>query len=271
MPLDPAAQSLLGLLNSPDIPPLHELPVPQARAAYEQMAGLAGEAAPVARTKDLSADGVPVRLYWPEGDGPHPVLIWLHGGGWVLGSAAAAEPQARDLCSRAGSLVVSVDYRRAPENRFPAAVDDVITVAKWVVAAIDGHGGDRARLAVGGDSAGANLAAVLANELPGTFAAQVLIYPATDLTLSHPSIEKNGEVTSSPRTSSPTAPASIWATPIPAIPRPRPCSPTKSRSRPLHPPSSSPPSTTPCATRVLRTPHDSRQPASQWTTATTTG
>ena len=193
MPLNPAARAGLDIISAPGVPPLDELPVTDARIAYQQLAGLAGGPVPVARTEDASADGVPVKLYWPEGAAPHPVLIWIHGGGWVLGSAAEADALARDQCARAGCLVVSVDYRLAPEHRFPAAVEDVVTVAKWVTANVESLGGDPTRLAVAGDSAGANLAAVLANELPGTFRLQVLIYPPTDLTLSHPSIQENAD------------------------------------------------------------------------------
>lgn len=193
MPIDPAAQAVLDILQAPGVPPLDELPVPDARATYDMLAGFAGEPVPVARTEDASADGVPVRLYWPAGEGPHPVLLWIHGGGWVLGSVSGYDNLARDLCARAGCLVVSVDYRLAPENPFPAAVDDVVTVARWVVTTIESLGGDPARMAVAGDSAGATLGAVLANELPGSIQLQVLMYPATDLTLSQPSIIENGE------------------------------------------------------------------------------
>ena len=136
MAVDPAAQAVLDMLMQPGVPALNELPVPAAREAYAGLAALAGEPAPVARTKDTTADGVPVRLYWPEGDGPHPVLIWIHGGGWVVGSAAVSDATARDLCRRAGCLVVNVDYRLAPEHPFPAALEDVTTVAKWVSAEI---------------------------------------------------------------------------------------------------------------------------------------
>ncbi|MGI5133064.1 alpha/beta hydrolase [Pseudonocardia sp. CA-107938] len=193
MPLDPACRDVLGILAASGAPPLDELPLPEARAAYDQLAAFAGAPAPVASTEDVSAGGVPARLYRPEGEGPHPVLIFLHGGGWVLGSAAGYDTVARGLCAGAGAIVVSVDYRLAPEHPFPAAVDDVRTAALWVRATAASLGGDPARLAVAGDSAGGNLAAVLANELPGTFALQVLLYPGTDLTMSHPSVVENGE------------------------------------------------------------------------------
>ncbi|WP_433463523.1 alpha/beta hydrolase [Spirillospora sp. CA-128828] len=193
MGLDPAARAVLDMIQAPGVPPLNELPVPDAREAYAQLSDLAGEPPQVARTEDASADGVPVSLYWPDGDGPHPVLIWIHGGGWVLGSAAASDTTARELCQRAGCLVVNVDYRLAPEHPFPAAVEDVITTAKWVSANIDSLSGDPSKMAVGGDSAGGTLSAVLAAQLPEIFALQVLVYPATDLTGSHPSIQENGE------------------------------------------------------------------------------
>jgi acetyl esterase len=193
MAIDPSAQAVLDMIQQPGVPPLNELPVPDARDAYAGLSALAGEPAPVSRTQDADADGVPVKLYWPEGDGPHPVLIWIHGGGWTLGSAAASDATVRDLCNLAGCLVVNVDYRLAPEHPFPAAVEDVVTVAKWVSTEIGALGGDPSRMAVGGDSAGGNLSAVLAHELPGTFALQILVYPATDLAQPHPSIEENGE------------------------------------------------------------------------------
>ncbi|KAB2352321.1 alpha/beta hydrolase [Actinomadura rudentiformis] len=193
MAIDPSAQAVLDMLQQPGVPPLNELPVPDAREAYAGLSALAGEPAPVARTQDAVANEVPVKLYWPEGDGPHPVMIWIHGGGWVLGSAAASDATARDLCRHAGCLVVNVDYRLAPEHPFPAAVEDVIAVAKWVSTEIEALGGDPTRMAVGGDSAGGTLSAVLAQELPGAFALQILVYPATDLAQPHPSIEENGE------------------------------------------------------------------------------
>jgi acetyl esterase len=193
MALDPAAQAVLDILHAPGIPPLEALPVPDARTAYDQLAGFAGEPAPVAAVEDASADGVPIRIYRPGGEGPHPLLIWIHGGGWVLGSIDGYDTVARDLCARAGCMVVSVGYRLAPEHPFPAAVEDVVTVATWVTRTAPALGADPARLAVAGDSAGGNLSAVLANERPGTFRLQILLYPATDATGSHPSVTENGK------------------------------------------------------------------------------
>jgi acetyl esterase len=190
--LDPAAAAVLAMIAASEAPPLQELPVPVAREAYDQIAALGGEVVPVARVTDMSAGGVPVRVYWPEDDGTHPVLIWLHGGGWTVGGVEAADRTARALCMGARCMVVSVDYRLAPEHPFPAGADDARTAAEWVAKEIASLGGDPARLAIGGDSAGGNLSAVVATELPGTFAVQVLVYPATDLTLKHASIEELG-------------------------------------------------------------------------------
>lgn len=190
--LDPAAAALLALVAEAGAPPLHELPVRVARDVYDQTAALGGEPVPVARIEDMSADGVPVRIYWPEADGPHPVLIWLHGGGWTVGSLDAADRTARALCAGANCMVVSVGYRLAPEHPFPAGVADARTATAWVIDGIASLGGDPVKVAIGGDSAGGNLAAVIANDRPGSFDLQVLVYPATDLTMTHASITEFG-------------------------------------------------------------------------------
>jgi acetyl esterase len=190
--LDPAAAAVLAMFAASGAPALNELPVPIAREAYAQLAALGGEPLPVARTLDTMADGVPVRVYWPQGEGPHPVLIWLHGGGWTVGSVQDSDRTARALCQGASCLVVSVEYRLAPEHPFPAGVQDAITASTWVINTIASLGGDPSRLAIGGDSAGGNLSAVVANELTGAFALQVLVYPVTDLTLAYASIDEFG-------------------------------------------------------------------------------
>ena len=195
MSIDPSAQAVLDILTAPDVPPLDELPPAEARQAYDGLAAFAGEPAAVARTQDLEADGVPVRLYWPEGavEGPLPVLLWMHGGGFVMGSLDGYDSVVRAVCAATGCLVVSVDYRLAPEHPFPAQVDDAQAAARWVHAHIGEHGGDAERMVVAGDSAGGTLSAVLGHQLHGLFRLQVLLYPMTDLTMSQPSIEENAD------------------------------------------------------------------------------
>jgi acetyl esterase len=121
---------------------------------------------PVRRTRDLSVSGpdggVPVRCYWPETGVPHPVLVWIHGGGWVRGTLDSAGGTARALARRAECLVVAVDYRQAPEHPFPAAFEDAYAVTRWVHEHAGRLGGDPDRVALGGHSAGGNLSAAVA-------------------------------------------------------------------------------------------------------------
>lgn len=138
-------------------------------------------------TRDVAtAQGLSLRLYTPGGAGePLPVLLYLHGGGWVNGSIATHDPFCRLLSESAGVMVASVEYRVAPENRFPAAVEDTVAAYQWAVEEAAEWGGDPARLGLGGDSAGANLAAVAAHRLcvaarPRSLRALLLLYPVTD-------------------------------------------------------------------------------------------
>ena len=132
---------------------------------------------------DLKAGGVPIRVYDPEGAGPVPILLYFHGGGWVVGNLDSHDDLCRSLCKRAGVVVVSVDYRLAPETRFPGALQDASTVLRWLATNAASIGGDPGRIAVGGDSAGGNLAAALAlrtRDRGGpSIAFQLLIYPVT--------------------------------------------------------------------------------------------
>ncbi len=137
------------------------------------------------RAIDGPAGPIPVRVYRPSADQPLPLLVYLHGGGFIVGSPAYTEAVTRGIAQAAPAVVVSVDYRLAPENPFPAAVEDAEAVLEWCVEHCDELGADRGRIAVGGDSAGGNLSAVLAqrdrDRGRGWIGLQVLIYPAVDV------------------------------------------------------------------------------------------
>lgn len=202
MPLDPALEPLLAQVNM--LPPMSQGTPAQAREAFAQLTSMAAAFTPppeVGSTKDLEVDGgaggLPARLYIPEGaDGPVPTLVFFHGGGFTIGDIASYDGQCRILCAGSGVAVLSVEYRLAPENRFPAAAEDAIAATGWALAHADELGGDPAAIAVGGDSAGGNLAAVAAqahrDAEPG-LAGQLLIYPVTDFSTERPSLERNGE------------------------------------------------------------------------------
>ena len=147
------------------------------RAENRHIPGVAGE--------------IPVRIYTPEGNPPMGVLVYYHGGGWVLGDLESHDRVCRSLANKAGCVVVSVDYRLAPEHVFPAAADDCYAATKWVAENAASLGADPARLAVGGDSAGGNLAAavaMMARDQGGpAIAFQLLFYPVTDCALDTPS------------------------------------------------------------------------------------
>jgi acetyl esterase len=202
MTLAPEIQNLLDMMAQIEFAGLHTLSAPEARALFANMPR-SNEPAEVAATIDTSfthGDGieVPVRIYVPEGDGPFGALVWYHGGGFVIGDLESTDGTAREHCAGAGVAVVSVDYRLAPEDPFPAAVDDAVAALEWIAgggAPADAHI-DPSRLAVGGDSAGGNLAAVTAIAARDRGIAlrhQVLVYPVVDLHMRHPSITDNGE------------------------------------------------------------------------------
>lgn len=196
MALDPQAQALLDLVAAFGMPALSTLSVEDARKALVQMGELSGpEPEPVAKVEDRLIPGpagqIPVRVYTPQGSGSSPVLVWFHGGGFALGSIEIVDEFCRALTNAAGCIVVSVDYRLAPEHKFPAAVDDCYTATKWVAENANAIGGDPTRIAVGGDSAGGNLAAVVAlmarDRGTPPLVYQLLVYPVTNFAFDTPS------------------------------------------------------------------------------------
>jgi acetyl esterase len=200
MAVKPEVQAFLDLLGQLGGPDTSELTPAEARAAYQQLYAMvpkADIADMVDRLVPGPAGDVPVRVYTPAtGSAPRPVLVWFNGGGFVIGDLDTTDNTARSLANRAGAIVVSVDYRLAPEHPFPAAVDDAVEVTRWVAQHAEELGGDASRLAVGGHSAGANLAAVvcqLAKAIGGpAIALQVLCCPATDASTTRPSMDQNG-------------------------------------------------------------------------------
>ena len=188
--LTPGMKALLDMMDAQGGPPLETLPVADARAVALQGAVLAGEPEQVAGVSDrqvpVSGGDVRVRIYRPAGTGPFPGLVFFHGGGWVICDLDTHDALCRAIARRAGAVVVAVDYRRAPEHKFPTALNDCDEATRWVAANTAALQIDPARLAVGGDSAGANMATVVAvrsRDRGGPpLALQVLVYPATDLT-----------------------------------------------------------------------------------------
>jgi acetyl esterase len=195
--LDPKIEAVLaGMLAAPG-PPAHEIPIEQARVNHRmETEALCGSGPAVEEVRDLaipSAGGeIPVRVYRPAGDSPLPIVVWLHGGGWALGSIETYDAPVRALANAAGAIVVSVEYRLAPEHRFPAAVQDSLAAVRWAAARGAELGGDPERIAVAGDSAGGNLAAVVARRLRGELdlRLQALIYPVTDGGVNTPSFRE---------------------------------------------------------------------------------
>ena len=202
--LDPQAKTLLDLIASRNMPAVHTQDPVTARAQYrERRFFTQPEASQVDTVRELSADGphgpIPLRLYrpLPASAGALPVLVYFHGGGWVIGDLDTHDVLCRDLAMKSGCTVVSVDYRLAPEFAFPVPVDDCLAATRWVQQHATDLNVDPTRIAVGGDSAGGKLAAVIAiaarnaKDLPISF--QLLIYPATDQRFNTKSYQVNGQ------------------------------------------------------------------------------
>lgn len=181
-PLDPKVAR--DLAARADATPFYRMPPVEGRAAFEALFAAAPKLnEPVASVEDRFVPGpnveVPVRVYTPLGQGPFPTLVYIHGGGWVIGSPTSHGDLCRSLCRRAACTVVSVDYRRSPEHKYPAALEDCYAVLQWCARHADGG-----RVAVAGDSAGGNLSAALAlyarDHGSPPLRLQVLIYPVTN-------------------------------------------------------------------------------------------
>jgi acetyl esterase len=203
--LHPQARALLNLIEERKVPPTHTLTPEQAREMYRERRFFTQPSPPaVALARDLTMPGpagpVWLRLYRPAAspaDSALPVLVYYHGGGWVIGDLDTHDTLCRELANGSGCALVSVDYRLAPEHRFPAAVDDSIAALKWLHENAAALHLDAGRMAVGGDSAGGNLAAVVALSARDSggpaLAFQLLIYPATDNRRTAPSHQTNGQ------------------------------------------------------------------------------
>ncbi len=186
----PEVDALLALLKSFRSPPIHTLPIAEARASFARgMEALGGPVTEMAAVEDREADGaegkLPIRVYRPLGlaAGPAPGLLFFHGGGWTIGSIETHDRVCRNIAAAAGCVVVSVEYRLAPEHPLPAAPHDALAVSAWLAEHAEELGLDAKRLAVGGDSAGGVLAAVTAiaaRDAGRRLRAQVLIYPSAD-------------------------------------------------------------------------------------------
>jgi acetyl esterase len=207
--LHPQARALIDLIAQRGLPPMHTLTPVEARAFYRERRALTQPPAPdVGEVRELQADGphgpIPLRLYRPragserpDATAASPVLVYYHGGGWTIGDLDTHDVLCREIANGSQCAVVAVDYRMGPEHRFPAAAEDCLAATYWVRRQAASLGLDPGRLAVGGDSAGGNLAAVVAilardaGDLP--IAWQLLIYPATDQRRGHPSHTSNGD------------------------------------------------------------------------------
>ena len=188
MPLHSQVQGLLQQMGASGLKKIQDMTPEESRATFGPVfASLPPSqqkvASAVPRSIPSKAGPVKTRVYTPEGAGPFPVMVYFHGGGWVFGDLDTHDAVCRELCGAVGMVVVSVDYRLSPEYKYPDATDDAVAVTKWVAENARALGADASRLAVGGDSAGGNLAAVTAQRLRDEkgpkIAAQLLIYPVT--------------------------------------------------------------------------------------------
>ncbi len=202
MPLDPQAKALLDSIEQSGAPPLNAYSAIEAREVYDKASELVRGSPPEPHviqsilipgpTSDLKA-----LVYRPNYNSPLPVLVYFHGGGYTIGSLKSHDGVCRTLCVEAQCIIISVDYRLAPEHKYPAAADDAWVATKWITANAESLGIDENCIAVGGDSAGGNLAAVVCLKAKAAGAPQIvfqlLIYPGTEMTCAFPSHETFGK------------------------------------------------------------------------------
>jgi len=200
MPLDPQAQKVVDALAALNLKPFRDSSPAEARESMRSRTAALGPFEEVPAVADhrvpVTGGEITVRVYKPAGMGPHPVLVFYHGGGWVIGDLCTHDGICRSIVNAAGCAVASVDYRLAPEFKYPVPVEDSYAGLLWVVANATRLGLDSARIAVGGDSAGGNLAAVmalLARDRRGPrLLLQILVYPVTNYDFGTASYRENG-------------------------------------------------------------------------------
>ncbi|MFC6964268.1 alpha/beta hydrolase [Halocatena marina] len=199
--LDPQVEGYLYELSEQGLPPLYRLSVQDARETYRNLSIPDEPPDTVEDVAERTVSGpegsIPIRSYTPEGDGPHPALVFFHGGGWMLGDLETHDALCRALTNATECVVVSTDYRLAPEHRFPAQIEDCYAVTNWVANNAEAIGARPDRLAIAGDSAGATLAVgvgLLARDRDGPeIHYQVLAYPATNYAFDTDSYERNAQ------------------------------------------------------------------------------
>lgn len=200
MTLDPAASYLLEQMAAHDAPKMNTLTPEQARLGAD-MSEMAGEPEEVGKVENRTISGstgeISIRIYTPEGDGPFPALVYYHGGGWVIGDLDMMDVPCRIITNRANCVVVSVDYSLAPEHKFPVAVGEAYDAVNWVAENGSLINVDSTLIAVGGDSAGGNIAAAVTlmakDKGAPSIQYQLLIYPATNYAFDTVSYEENGK------------------------------------------------------------------------------
>jgi len=191
MPLHAQTAAVLEFMRQMGAPPLHELTPAEGRANY--LAMRTASTVQLHEIRDIDAGGVKCRHYRSTGQTAAPLLIYYHGGGWVIGDLDTHDDICRKLAREARCDVIAVDYRLAPEHPAPAAVDDCIAATKWIIANAKSLGIDPTRVAIGGDSAGGNLSAIVAMHSGEKPVFQLLVYPATDMRMGQQSHKDNAQ------------------------------------------------------------------------------